>query len=337
MATSPLDALREQSIDLLGRLLSPGDTAALLDYPAYLNAGDALIFRGEVAYLRALGVNIDYVSALHTHDDELLASRCPDGPLLLQGGGNWGDRYDRHQLFREQVVARHPERTIIALPQSLDYSTDEALRRTQSVYRKHPNLHLLLRDDRSFEHAREAFPHNHVHLCPDMAFGVGALRPSTESSHQAVVLKRLDGESVHDKASLPDALRSRALVTDWSSQIGRVVAWQARTGVETVTHRVRALRHRVYPAQRRAFDKQSAATVAHAVGTISQGRIVITDRLHAAVFGALMNKPVVMIDNATRKLSAAYESHLQSFPGVRLAGDFTEAAFVADRLLQQHG
>ena len=94
-------------------------------------------------------------------------------------------------------------------------------------------------------------------------------------------------------------------MTDWTSRLRRVAAWQAQTHLQAAVHRIGVLRARTYPAQRWAFERQSRATVADAVATISQGRVVVTDRLHAAVFGALLGKPVVMIDNATKKLSAA--------------------------------
>ena len=327
-----MGASRGQDRTLSRSAPDPPDT--LLDFPAHLNAGDALIYRGELEYARILGVRIGYVRALHTHDDELLARRCPRGPLLLHGGGNWGDRYDRHQLFRERMVQRHPDRTIVALPQSMDYSTDTALQRTQSVYAKHPDLHLLARDDRTYRRARGAFPRNHVHFCPDMAFGVGELSPSAGTAHEVVVLKRTDGESVHHASAVPDELRTHSVMTDWTSRLRRVAGWQAQTHLQSAVHRIGVLRASTYPAQRWAFERQSRATVADAVATISQGRVVVTDRLHAAVFGALLGKPVVMIDNATKKLSAAHESYLGSFPDVRLAEGFTQATTIVGDLLR---
>ena len=60
---------------------------------------------------------------------------------------------------------------------------------------------------------------------------------------------------------------------------------------------------------------------------------MVTDRLHAAIFGALLGKPVIMVDNANHKLSAAHESYLHAFPDIHLARDFDHAADLVDTLV----
>jgi pyruvyl transferase EpsO len=61
--------------------------------------------------------------------------------------------------------------------------------------------------------------------------------------------------------------------------------------------------------------------------------VVVTDRLHAAVFSVLLGKPVVMVDNANKKLSAIYRDYLGSTPGTYLADDFDDAAQTVESLL----
>ena len=41
--------------------------------------------------------------------------------ILLQGGGNWGDLWDRHQKFRLKVIQKYKNHRIIILPQSIYY------------------------------------------------------------------------------------------------------------------------------------------------------------------------------------------------------------------------
>lgn len=44
-------------------------------------------------------------------------------------------------------------------------------------------------------------------------------------------------------------------------------------------------------------------------------------------------QPVVMVDNANKKLSAIYRDYLGSTPGTHLASDFDEAARIVKSLL----
>lgn len=52
-----------------------------------------------------------------------------------------------------------------------------------------------------------------------------------------------------------------------------------------------------------------------AVNTVD---VVVTDRLHVAISGAILGKPVLMIDNSYKKLSGVYENSMRRFPAVRL-------------------
>jgi pyruvyl transferase EpsO len=59
---------------------------------------------------------------------------------------------------------------------------------------------------------------------------------------------------------------------------------------------------------------------------VSDGRVVVTDRLHATVLAALLGRPVVARDNSTHKISTIYEDYLRRFPSVSLATDAESAA-----------
>ncbi|MGH9613096.1 MAG: polysaccharide pyruvyl transferase family protein, partial [Bryobacteraceae bacterium] len=139
---------------------------ALLDYPAYPNIGDHMIWLGEVLYLTMVRrVKIRFVGSLN----EPLS--LPSGlPILLSGGGNLGDLWPEHQNFRERIVSQYRNRPIVIMPQTMHFRDQTNLRKAAAAFNAHPDLTILIRDERSLETARQAFGNCRVRLTPDMAF-----------------------------------------------------------------------------------------------------------------------------------------------------------------------
>jgi pyruvyl transferase EpsO len=190
----------------------------------------------------------------------------------------------------------------------------------------------MIRDRAGCELTKTLFPQNRVVYCPDLAFGAGPLPPMTPPTRDIVVLKRRDQESIHAKEEV-----GRAFVgvprTEWHASVANNLKWWPVSLANSAIHKIPGLPVRAYPYARWAFDFQCDLIIRSAVDILSEGRVVVTDRLHAAVFAALLGKPVVMIDNANKKLSAIYRDYLGDAPGTHLAADFDEAAQIAQTLL----
>ena len=100
--------------------MSPDRPYALLDYPAYANVGDNAIWLGTLEALRQLGAGPPaYTCCADTYHADSLRRRVQDGPVLIKGGGNFGDLYPRHQRLRERVVRDFPDNPIVQLPQTV--------------------------------------------------------------------------------------------------------------------------------------------------------------------------------------------------------------------------
>lgn len=328
-----IQKIQLETRDVLRKFTSTDERVALLDYPNHFNAGDTLIYRGELIYLNELSGGVGYVCATHTYDSRVLAEQVPTGPIFLQGGGNFGDRYYKFQQFRERVITEHGDRTIVQLPQTMEFADGDRLKHTQRIYSEHPDLHLLIRDRAGYERATELFPANDVLYCPDLAFGAGSLDASGAPDRDVVLLKRRDRESVHGPETLPAQLLSQSYRTDWHASVVDNFKWWPVTLAGMGAHKMGALRRPAYPYMRRAFDWQADIIIDNAIDILSRGRIVVTDRLHATVFAALMGKPVVMVDNANKKVSAAYHEYIGAVPDVYLADDFGHAAKIVESLL----
>ncbi|MFW0874375.1 polysaccharide pyruvyl transferase family protein [Rhodococcoides corynebacterioides] len=319
MRSDALHRLRDATRDTLAEVIGRAPVA-LLDHPHYFNAGDHLIYSGTLAYLHDVGCSVDYVCAPHTYDPELLERRVPTGPILLQGGGNFGDRWPMHQRFRERVVADFPHRRVVQLPQSFDFTDEEALRATRSVYERHPDLTLLIRDRRGAERTADAFPTADVGFCPDLAFGATVDAPG-EPTVDIVVLARRDAEAV----DRPPALRPGEEQVDWSLGLSSNARWWTSAALEAAVWQVRGLRRSAYPLARAEMDRRTALNLDAACARLGRGRVVVTDRLHGGVLAALLGRPVFLVDNVNKKVSAIHRDYLGSLSDVTLAADFADA------------
>ncbi len=311
----------------------PGQPVALLDYPRQDNAGDSLIWQGEVAYLRDLGLPIAHVTDIGRFDAAALERRLPEGALLLQGGGNLGDLWPHYQDFREHVLARYPDRRVVVLSQSVMFRSAERAERARRAFGEHPDLVVLVREQASLRRARELFPETDVRYCPDMALGVGPRERPVPAEVDVVALVRADGEST---GSLQEMARGRAqVVTDWHLRGADRLRWAAASAPGALYRRVPdPLRRTLQPALDRSFPVMARLNVEAAAAALARGRVVVTDRLHAHVLCALMGIPHVVLDNSYGKVSAVVEDCTGRLSSVHLARTADEAATRLDDLLE---
>lgn len=326
-----LQEIQKMTLDILSRYLRPGDRVAIVDFPNHGNSGDSLIYLGELEYLRKLGVHIDYVADASRYSVDDLRRRVPSGPILIHGGGNFGDRWLAMQEMRERVVADFPDRHIIQLPQSIEFSPGPVLERAQRVLSSHQTLTLLIRDSAGVARARELFPSANVAFCPDMAFGYGFMNGTTQPIHDVVVLKRGDSESVQERI----VVEASGIEDDWGLSGWRRVLAAALRGPGALIKKAPALGNKLYPVQRYCYDQLAGLHVKNAVRILSRGQVIVTDRLHAAVIAGLMGKPAVAINNANGKIAAIHSEYLNQLPGIHYATSLNSANEIVKTLLHK--
>ena len=74
-----------------------------LDIPYYSNPGDTLIWEGTECLLK----ECSYKCLMKTAEECFKFPKLRENTIiLLQGGGNWGDLWDRHQKFRLKVIQK---------------------------------------------------------------------------------------------------------------------------------------------------------------------------------------------------------------------------------------
>ena len=143
-----IDKLQRRINTVLEPLLPRGVPLALVDFPDHPNVGDSAIWLGELAYLRSRQHWPRYRCQIDTYSSRNMKQAIGDGIVLIHGGGNFGDLWQRHQRFREQVIRDFPENRIVQLPQTIHFSYPAALARCTGIVKYHGPFTLLDRDSR---------------------------------------------------------------------------------------------------------------------------------------------------------------------------------------------
>lgn len=296
-----IEHLQKKLRQALADCLPVGTDYAILDFPNYANIGDSAIYVGETILCRQhFGRKPLLVTTNKEWDIDVVAKLDPAVPLLLQGGGNLGDLYPRHQIFREKILARFPDRRIVLLPQSIHFETNEALQRAAAAFNSHPNFTLMVRDRTSLAIAQRHFTCPTM-LVPDMAFMIGAIKPPQPADLKVLSLIREDQESILPETLALDHLPQPSAVVDWPRE-----QRSRRRPLNRLPHSVRrflpAPLQGDEPISPAAFERVARARLNRGLRILSRGEMVLTDRLHAHILSILLGKPHIALDNSYRKI-----------------------------------
>lgn len=299
--------------------------AALVDFPMHSNVGDLAIWAGELTVLRQTGIRVVFTCDVYGYRRERLrAALGPDGPILLHGGGNFGDLWPGFQRFRERVIDDFPDRRIIQLPQTIHFDSEDAAGRTGRVLARHGGVTLLVRDERSRRTARDWLGID-ASVCPDSAFALlpGPMGPAVRPT---VWLRRTDHERAPCAAG---PCRSDVGPVDWPDNPGFALLRHAGRLQGRVTGRVPGVGVVVDVGLRRLYESVATRRFQLGLRMIAAGRVLVTDRLHAHILACLIGRPNIVVDNSYGKLSAFVERWTYGSPLVRSAASHEEGLALA--------
>lgn len=295
----------------------PAGPLALVDFPDHSNVGDSAIWLGEVAWLAAQARATAYSASLKDYSADALAEAAPEGPILIHGGGNFGTVWPKHEALRLHLLERFPGRPIVQLPQSLHYADEASRNRMARAIAAHGRFTLLVRDAPSFALATTHFDCD-VRLCPDAALYLGRQRrgrPRTD----VLALMRTDHERAVAAGGAPDVT-----IVDWLDERARERdLMRARVKLATLT---------AGSAQARRWIRQDLLAgwrLRRGLRLLSQGRAVVTDRLHAHILSLLLDIPHVVLDNSYGKVGGFVAEWTQAYRGLQRASDFGDACGLA--------
>jgi pyruvyl transferase EpsO len=314
-----IDRLRAEIVAAVDQAV-PADAGpvALLNFPNHANAGDAALWLAAREVLLGLGRRIGYQAAWSSYDPDALRAACPEGPIVLNGGGNLGDAYAGQQGTREQVLADFPGRTVVQLPQSTWFREQENAQRMQRLIAEHGAFTLMLRDEPSLAFAQQHFDGAAaISRVPDLVFALGAMERTAEPTTPVLWLARHDPETPEGEpttAGPPSGEEPPGVQrVDWlapvpgepeaptSFKVARR-AFRSLGGDEPVRSRLGA------GVLARTFDPLARHWTERGKAILSRGQVVVTDRLHGHILSLLMGIPHVVTDNRTGKVRAVWDA-----------------------------
>ena len=283
----------------------------LLDVPYYTNIGDTLIWEGTKHFLKEIPHKCLYTASVETYKYRPLS---PDTVILMQGGGNFGDLWRRHQDLRLKVVKSYPNNKIIILPQTVFYKEKQAFEADAEILNSHKNLCICARDTVSLEYLQQSLTCNLL-LVPDMAFCITdklLKKYSKETGGRALFLKRNDTEFNEYDFNSYITEDSAALDTcDWPTMEQQ---FKAKMYLDKlIWHKeVLGIIPDIYADL--IFRPHQ---VKKGIEFVSQYKKIYTTRLHVTILSLLLGKDIVFFDNSYGKNSSFYDIWLRDVDNIK--------------------
>ncbi|NCC04168.1 MAG: pyruvyl transferase [Proteobacteria bacterium] len=302
MSMSDLSEKLNQCADLL-----KGEVV-YLDYPVYGNIGDHLIWQGAKALLNKNDVKVigQFGKRLG-----LRAHRCmaKGATICMQGGGNFGDLYAYHQTFRSEIIQRYPDKRIVILPVSIHYKDKENFKAFYALLSTHPDIHICTRDAESLSFLKE-YGVTNSYLFPDTAHAMWPVQTTgPEKEGSVLYLLRDDIEAAY----LPEEL-GQVKAVDWCDLNKGMtrLCFDIGSRIDQIGGRLLGN----YLPGYTTWSFASQKLIRDAVDLFSPYETIVTNRLHAMILAALMQKKCIVYDNSYGKLSRYYNLWLKDVPRI---------------------
>lgn len=249
------------------------------------NIGDSAITIGEYAFIKKyfpdhkLMEVSTYEYDRKKHYIEKVINN--EDLILLQGGGNLGNRYLGEENVRRDVIESFPNNKIVILPQTIYFEdTKEAekeLKISQSIYNKHKNLTIFVRGNVSYKNAKEYFYNAKIYESLDMAL-INNLDYKFERNGILTCIR-----DINDEGGLSKENHSK--IFEIVKEFDKDYYQTENIYKEDI---VKEKRNSIVNMQLKIFAKH---------------KLVITDRLHGLIFALMTNTPCIVLSSYNYKLN----------------------------------
>lgn len=284
-----------------------------IDIPIHDNIGDLLIMKGTLRFFEKNHLTPSSVSSVVSFNPAWVA---PGDVLVFHGGGNFGDLYANINDLREALIARFPQNRVVIMPQTIFFSTPEKQQQAAAAFRRHPDLHLFVRDRVSLAIARQFT--EHAYLAPDMAHHLYPIISKPERAAGTLRIERVDLEKRPTPASLSALNYDKR--TDWVDLIGA-----EKKLIDLVWKLEYQFQHRKWDGLLRKLAPMVWVPISNrfsskAITLFSRYDHIVTDRLHGHILACLMDKKNTVIDNSYGKNSTYINEWTRASDMVHLVG-----------------
>lgn len=337
-----LQSIRQRQFNLLRDLVKDASEILLVDPAYHSNVGDHMITVGELQFLHKYTTTENKISQCSYAQAGDYVPPCTEtiarnraagvSVAVWHGGGNWGDLWRRAQEPRiasfQDLLLQANFSKIVTMPNSWYYRNHET--ETSDIQRIQQNIMdglnvsdeatlyatakdrvvFTWREHYSYERAVQHFPFCTNLLVPDIAFQLGPYHQRASLSLQEknsqtdlLVLLRNDHESIYSQYRNRQSFRS--------------ILQQAIPGrAEQITFSIVD-----WPDRLDRFDSDDIFFTETAIQLLSLGRVVICDRLHAAILAYLTGLYFVYLDQETGKITKTLTVAMESGGGIACPDD----------------
>lgn len=223
--------------------------------------------------------------------------------ILLHGGGNIGDTYERPEKGRREVIKTFLNNKIIIFPQTSYFSDTEKgqkeLEISKQIYNNHKNLIMLAREEKSYKFMKEHFYNCKIYLTPDIVMTLN--KSSSKSRENALLLFRTDTEKTLEDSNI-EKIKEIA-----ENKFGNYTMSDMNLGSGIVN----------------IGGNKRDEVLNNKLEQFQNSQIAITDRLHGMIFAAITETPCVVFGNFNHKISESYK-WLKNLEYIQFCNDIEE-------------
>lgn len=286
-----------------------------VDIPLHGNIGDLLIMAGTVEFFEKNAVKVNGIYTYYNFKSKVVR---PGEIVVFHGGGNLGDLYMGPQNCRLNNIPKLHGNRVVILPQTIHFRDEREYIRSCEIMNDHPDLHIFLRDSRSYELAKKMT--DNIYLIPDMAHQLWPIKPVLKEGGKKGKLGvfRTDAEVGAAKVVDKNIVDK---ITDWPQFVGR-----RDLLVKVLDYSLRVLNKLSMDAPfvtagSRAWIKYASELIDEAVELFSENDLIVTDRLHGHILACLIGIENVIIDNSYGKNASYVSQWTESSNLVKLVRD----------------
>lgn len=257
---------------------------------------------GEQELLKALNITLKMSiidkKFFSLQEKELRSFINPNTTILMNGGGNFGDLWRINTIKRNNVVSWFKDNIIIFFPQTVNYEKKNMISSDSDIYASNKNLIMTFRSFESHRFALEHFNKTKSLMIPDVSFMIGNIKPLISPLYDILIIRRTDKESKYEKIiwekSFYDLLRFSYsyLDIDWFYYKEEInLETMGYFNIKLDSHNSSIYLNKLMEQRKLLINK-----------IISQGKVIITDRLHVSIYSVLLGKPHVIVDEKYKKI-----------------------------------
>lgn len=268
----------------------------------YGNLGDVAITESQISFLKQNFPDYEIkeipISQTYTYIKSLKRNLTKKDIITLIGGGNISDLYEDIETQRRFIISKFKKNRIVSFPQTV-YFTDtkrgrESMKKTVKIYKKHHQLYLFAREEKTYDFFKNHFDSNRIFMCPDIVLSktLTISYNKKKKAKKIVFCIRNDKESAISKEQLKDIRES---IVDNTIAFTDTQVPYNKMSIETRQQELKKI-----------------------IEIFVNSKLVITDRLHGMILCAITNTPCLAIDNSNGKVLGVYNKWLKENSSVKV-------------------